>query len=323
MKKRAASLILALALALGTTACAGPKRPFELGLKEVPSDLLLGRQTQPALPLPAQMPPSTFLVSGFSAPTPTPPSVLPPPIPEPVPPLPPSGCPPADPLAPARLATALDITRPPAPATYPYRTSGFVIAGQSRTLPPVATHKVDNVHENGPGDFTFDVTVDQAESTPTTTTYHVVPRTSVVVAPGLYISRVVSGSGPLNDFSPRPELLLLPFPALPGTAFTAAGTDGVTAIKYEGTVQTTERIDACGANVDGTRVVLANGQATSARNQGGSQVAEEFNAEYVIATQYGGLSLRDLFQASTPGSTDVYGRELRGLINAEPIEPRP
>jgi hypothetical protein len=303
--------VAAIAVALAQSACAGPQRPFELGLKEVPSDLLLGAQTKPALALPTQLPPMVFTVTDLVTPPP-PFEDLPPPIPEPPPP--PSPCPEADPLAAVRKPAELEILKPPAPATYTYRTSGVYFAnGRDGTLPPTATHVIGNVNIIGPGEFTFTVAVTQEPRT-TTTTYHVVPRTSAAIPPGLYISKV-DGSG-LTPFQPKPELLLLPFPALKGTTFTAAGSDGLTTLSYSGVVEETERIDACGEPVDGIRVTLTDGKATSARSDGTNSSAETFEAAYVIATQYGGLSIRDFLNGA--GAGGLGGRELHGVISQVP-----
>jgi hypothetical protein len=309
-----AALATALALALTATACAGPRKPFELGLKEVPSDLLLGSQAKPAPPLPAQLPPTAFLVSDLAGgPSPNRPvDTLPPPIPEPPPP--PPACPVADPLAPVQRQTALDVLTPPAPAVYTYRTSGALIDRRgSQNLAPTATHRVDNIATAPAGDFTFDVTVTQGERV-TPTTYHVVPRTATNPLPGLYIARV-------GAFAPKPELLLLPFPALRGTTFNGAGSDGLTSIQYDGVVDPVERVDACGRPVDGIVVRLTNGRATSGRNEDGTAVAETFEAAYVIATQYGGLSVRDFFKGGSPAG--LAARELHSTIGQVPQDPAP
>jgi len=312
-RTRTLAVAAALALALTSAACAGPHKPFELGLKEVPSDLLLGDQAKHTA-LPAQLPPTAFLLTDL-APPPLPAravETLPPPIPDVV--ARPSLCPALDPLAPAKRPVTLDIAAPPVPATYAYRTAGQVLdGGGGRTLGNTATHTVGNVQTLGPGEFTFDVTVRQDTST-TTTTYHVVPRTSAVVAPGLYIAKVDSGA--LVPFQPKPELLLVPFPALPGTTFNGAGSDGATTITFDGLVDLTERVDACGQPVDGIVVRLSNGRASSARPEPGTAGAETFTATYVIATQYGGLSIRDDFKGGSPAG--VAARELHGTINQVP-----
>jgi hypothetical protein len=305
-------LLAAAVLLLG--ACGGPERPFELGLKEVPSDLLLGRQTQPTTPLPAQLPPAMFLVgdlAGLLPPAARP--APPPPLPEPPPP--PAPCPESDPLAAAKVETTVDIAAPPVPSTYTFRTSGTLLDPLGpRPLPATATREVGAAQYVAPAEFVFPVTVDQGGRR-TTTTYHVVPRTSLVVPPGLYISGVDSGEA--VPFQPKPELLLLPFPALPGTTFNTAGSDGATTVQYDGRVEETERINACGVPVDGIRVALTNGRATSGRVEEGSRLAEVFNATYTIATQYGGISIRDYFKGEMPGA-GLAARELFATINSEP-----
>jgi hypothetical protein len=312
--RRARRLAAAVALAVVTAACAGPKKPFELGLKEVPSDLLLGSQGGPRA-LPAQLPPTAFLVTDLVGVRPTPTSeTLPPPLPEPTPPPLPSSCPEADPLTAVKRPITTDVVNPPVPAAYLYRTSGQLIDAQGgRNVPATAVHTVGNVQPIGPAEFTYDVTVRQGEDT-TTTTYHVVPRTSPVVAPGLYISKVANRAA--LPFQPKPELLLLPFPALPGTTFNSAGSDGATSVEYDGAVDITERVDACGQPVDGIVVRLSNGKATTGRGDPGTAFVETFDATYVIATQYGGLSIRDDFKGGSPSG--FAARELRGVINQVP-----
>lgn len=308
--------VIALALAVTTTAaCGGPERPFELGLKEVPSDLLLGRQTKPPLPLPAQLPPQVFFTDTVGGPIPQTPTTLPPPVPDPPPP--PPECPSADPRTPARVPATIDITRPPAPALYRYYTTGFVVGpGGTRHLDPVSTHEVARVLPGATDEFYFDVRVVDAGRV-TTTTYHIVPRSSLVVPPGLYISSVDSG-GAVPAFEPKPELMLLPFPALPGTTFTAAGSDGATTVAYDGVVTGTVRVDACGTPVDGIEVRLTNGRATTGREQEGTFLAEEFTAAYTIATQYGGLSIQDFLSAALPANPTASARQLTSLISQEP-----
>jgi hypothetical protein len=300
-------------MAVVLTACGGPKEPFELGLKEVPSDLLLGRQTK-SQPLPAQLPPQTFFTDALAGPSAGSSTTLPPPVQERPRPLP--ACAEGDPRIPARLPAALDVPRPPVPASYEYRTTGHVRAPVFRTLAPVTTHEVANVRAGLLGETYFDVRVFEGEST-TSTTYHIVPRTSMVVPPGLYISRVDSGGG-LAAFEPKPELLVLPFPALPGTTFTGAGSDGLTSISYDGLVEGKERIDACGTPLDGIKVTLSNGRATTGRTGDEAYVAEEFRAVYVFATQYGGLSIADFVEAKALGGLSNADRMLITMISSEP-----
>lgn len=304
---------LVVLMAVVLTACGGPKEPFELGLKEVPSDLLLGRQNKPPLPLPAQLPPQTFFTDAVAGPSAGPSTTLPPPIQERPRPLP--TCTEADPRTPARLPATIDVPRPPVPATYEYRTSGHVRTPGFRTLDPVTIHEVTNVRAALLGETYFDVRVYEGERT-TSTTYHIVPRTSLAVPPGLYISRVESGG--VAAFEPKPELLVLPFPALPGTTFTGAGSDGLTSIAYDGRVDGTQRIDACGTPIDGIKVTLENGRATNGREGEGAFVAEEFRAVYVIATQYGGLSIADFLEARALGGVANADRMLISIISSEP-----
>jgi hypothetical protein len=133
---------------------------------------------------------------------------------------------------------------------------------------------------------------------------------------------MITTEGSPLPFSPKPELQLLPFPAVTGTRFNAAGSDGVTSIQYEGVVAATERVDACGENVDGTTVKLENGHAVSQRAEEGADLAEVFNATYVIATQYGGVLLRSEFHGASPDAAGPT-RDLFSVISRAPVEPLP
>lgn len=304
----------ATAVALLTlAACGGPERPFELGLKEVPSDLLLGGKKKP-LPLPAQLPPTATLtidLPGGSAATPT--TRLPPPIPEPPPPEEP--CPKAEPLSAADRQVTPDIAQPPVPATYRYRTKGYLATASSVSqVLPTAVHTVANVQTIGPGEFTYDVTVVHGART-TTTTYHVVPRTSVAIPPGLYIAAVDTDQG--DPFQPVPELRLLPFPALRGANFTAAGSDGTSTVSYEAVVTETRRVDACGAFVHGIGVRLINGRAASGTAGEEEALTETFEATYYIATQYGGVIVESEISGES-GLGPSFSRSLTSLIAEVP-----
>lgn len=294
-------------------ACGGPKQPFELGLREVPSDLLLGGPKKP-LPLPAQLPPSApldiVLPGGSAAPPPV--DRIPPPIPDPPPP-PPEPCPAADPLSAAERAVVLDITAPPVEATYRYRASGAITQGsQTANVEPTSVQTVDNIRSIGPGEFTYDVTA--VHSGTTKTTYHVVPRTSTAIPPGLYIAAVDSGEG--NVFRPVPEMRMLPFPAVAGTRFNVASSDGRTTIKYEGVVVETLRLDACGAFVDAIGVRFENGNAAMAIPGPAAPQAEVFTSTYYVATQYGGVITKSVFEGGSVAG-DIK-RSLTTLISEVP-----
>jgi hypothetical protein len=295
---------------LALTACAGPQRPVELGVKEVPSDVVLGAQTSPS-PSPG---PSAAPVGPIAPP---PPAVvaLPPPTfevgPEPSPPpaVPPVPvCPTADPLqAPAREAPP-SVAAPPAKASYVFRNVGtYSISGadtRKGTFPATSLRTVGNVVRSSDSSFTFDVSELLGDVT-TTTTYDVVGSSLVPAAlpPGLYLKSVRSVRGAsTSTFTPSPELELAAFPFVRGATITSSGVDPQTAtsMQFTSTVTGKSRVDACGAPLDSWVLDLTKGKLISPTQN------LDFEATYAVGTQYGGLILRErTAYAGTDGSDGV------------------
>src|SRR5436305_13187099 len=98
------------------------------------------------------------------------------------------------------------------------------------TLPVDSVRTVRNVVVASDGTFTYDVVAPLA-GVVTTTTYRVVPESSVPSGAGLaglFIAAVATDDGRARStFAPTPALKLLDFPAVAGTSYTSAGTDPV------------------------------------------------------------------------------------------------
>jgi hypothetical protein len=299
----------AVAVLLLVTACGGPQRQVDIGIKEVPSDVVLGAHATPSpAPGPTATPGST---------TPPPPSVvaLPPPTfevgPEPTPtlvaPSPPS-CGTANPLeAPAREAPPT-ISAPPVKALYVFRDVGsYAVSGadaRKGTFPATSLRTVGNIVRSSDTSFTFDVAELLGDVT-TTTTYDVVG-TAVVPAAlpaGIYLKQVKSVRGQsASTFAPSPELELAGFPLVRGAAVTSSGVDPQTAtsMRFTSTVTGKARVDACGTPLDSWVLELTGGKLINPTQN------LDFSATYNVGTEYGGLLLRERTAfAGTDGSDGV------------------
>ena len=144
-----------------TSACAGPKAPFEVGTQTAPINLVLGaRQAVEAAPVGPVLGP---LPPGFSPFIPELPGLPEPSVSPPTVPSPPSEpCPAFDPLAPVS-ASGIVLPGPPQPATYTYRGKVVDTAGTSK-----ATYQ---------GDSSWKVTVSDAD--PETGGYQVTTEVSL------------------------------------------------------------------------------------------------------------------------------------------------
>lgn len=315
---------MAMVALVGLCACAGPRRPVEFGVKEVASDLVLGgKPPAPAL-LPAPVPPVAFTASlADLAPQPArAPAGTAPAFP-PATPAPAVACPAADPLAPIRVPAPNRITAPPQPATYSYRVTGADTVGgadpRSVSLPPTSTRTVRAINEASDGSFTFVVDATLGGET-SSTTYHVVPAGPLVPQAGLFLSGMTTtAAGGQTSFTPRPELLLMPFPADPGATFTAAATDGVTTVKLDGTVNQKARVDACGTPLDAVAIHVE-GTVSSA---GPRSRQDDVKADYFIASGFGGLSIQDSVALSSTilqdGAATSASRTLLATISRPPL----
>ena len=317
-------LLLVVAGAL-TAGCGGPDRPLEVGVKEVPSNVILGDLSSPSPAPVVQVPGGREPVFAL----PPPPSVItlpPPPLarPQDRPPAPrvpqptaPS-CPRANPLeAPAAEAPS-EITARPAKAAYLFRNTGtFEQSGadaQSGSFPKLSLRTVSGAFENPNGSgFAFDVTETLGNIT-TTTRYFVTTSQPLPTdpEPGLYLDSVTSSSG--TDFRPTPSLKLASLPLVRGATHEARGIDPrtATAMSFLSTVTGKARVDACGVPLDSFTLELTEGQVISPEQN------LEFESTYAIGTQFGGLILRE--STSVAGTIEGAGisRSLTSTTNQVP-----
>lgn len=303
--RRAAVLALLL-----VTACAGPPRPVELGLKEVPSDVVLGGHATPsAAPSPVPSPGPLALpppVSVIALPPPTFTTGPEPPAPAPIPTA--AVCAPADPLAAPKREAPAQISVAPAKASYVFRDVGsYAVSGadtRKGRFPETSLRAVGNVVHNGDTSFTYDVAELLGDVT-TTTTYDVVVSSLLPAAlpPGIYLKQVKSARGKsTSTFAPSPELQLAGFPLVRGASVTASGVDpqSATSMQFTSTVTGKTRVDACGTPLDSWVLDLTKGKLLSPTQN------LDFTATYAMGTQYGGLILRErTVFAGTDGSEGV------------------
>lgn len=340
---------LALALAAVAAGCAGPKTDLDVGLREVPTDVVLGNQTKP--PIIRRVTPVPPLDLGIAGPSvitlvedvheqrrggPRITSTTAPPP-----------CPAANPLAPVGTSAVAVAEQPPVEATYAYRNDGFFEQGgadaKKGLLPVDSTRTVRNV-KTTPEGFTFDVDVVHG-GVSTVTSYRVQRQPAVTDDAGdagLFIARVTTkdADGNTSTFDPTPDLRLLPFPVEPGVTWRTIGYDAAANVgmAFTGTVGNRVRVDACGSFVDAWAVRIEGAlaenpcpvlegvdPATLCRDAevGGQQVAADnrttFRADYGFATQFGALSVTDTVDVtiSDPISPTRYSRN-EAVINVVP-----
>ncbi|HUR50412.1 MAG TPA: hypothetical protein VMY88_12910 [Acidimicrobiales bacterium] len=325
-------LLPALLSATLTAGCGAPERPLDLGFKEVPSDVVLGAQTEatadprpdsaaPHVTLPPSivaLPPPTFEVGRR-------PGVTPPPL---------AACPAGDPLEAPEIEAPTSIDAPPAPGQYLFRNQGtFEVSGPDArrgTFPPTSLRTVQLVSRDDDGRvFEFSVTELLGDIT-TTTTYRVIRAAevggtpSVTADPGLYIRQVDSrgASGESAVFTPTPPLKLAALPLVRGARVEARGVDPTTAttMSFVSTISGKSRVDACGEPLDTFTLELTEGAVLSPEQD------LDFAATYALGTQFGGLILREVVAfTGTDGDAGV-SRSNSATISQTPrrdLAPRP
>ncbi len=268
MTKHVARVRLAVALALlGGAACASPPRPLSVGMREFPTDVVLGAQRRAATPVP--LPPFllpvprdflTLIPNLGSAPR-----------------LPLGPCPEEDPFKFPKQSAGNSVRLPPAAASYVFRTAGTVeLTGANArkdTFSVSSTRQVKNVKRASDGSFTFDVVASFGDEA-TTTSFSSVAASSLPPVPsqvpvppgavqdgnGMFITKIVAGEA---SFTPDPPMLVLPYPVEPQLSWTVASRDVATGVvmAYVGTLGKRSRVNACGLPIDAQTVHL-NGEMT-------------------------------------------------------------
>lgn len=310
-RRRAGSVLVALSLLAG---CAGPDRRLDLGIKEVPSDIVLGTPEAGA-PAPAPVPPAVPVLVGPGLPpsfrmpgSPTAPTTTEPPL----------ACPKTDPLAAPRLQAATRITDPPPEGALAYRVDGtYSVSGsdaRSGRFPPTSTRTIEAVQVTSTG-FTYQVAA-QLAGTTTTTGYQVIKTGDVPGEAGLYVTFVATEapSGASARFQPALPMKLVDLPMIANNSVTAAGTDPISAttVSWSTTVRHKTRVAACGTNLDAITVSLEGGRVD------GPQTNVDFSATYAIGTQFGGLSLADTVKIAGREGLDTVGRDISSTVSADP-----
>jgi hypothetical protein len=308
---RSAAALMALSLLAG---CAGPARRLDLGIKEVPSDIVLGSPESGA-PAPAPVPPAVPVLVGPGLP----PSFFPPTRSSgPTTIQPPSACPQTDPLAAPKLQATTRITEAPPQGALPYRVDGkYTVSGsdsRSGRFPADSTRTVSAVQATASG-FTYQVAA-QLAGTTTTTGYQVIKDSEVPGEAGLYVTFIATEapSGATARFQPALPMKLVELPMIANNSVTAAGTDPISAttVSWSTTVRQKTRVAACGTNLDAITVVLDSGRVDS------PQTNVDFSATYAIGTQFGGLSLADTVKIAGREGLDTVSRDITSTVSADP-----
>lgn len=317
-------LVVGLASVLTASSCGGPDVPFEVAMKEVPSDVVLGAPEEKPSPVP--LPPTALDVAL----APRGGSVGPPRFrPEPASfgptsttttaPAPPA-CPAADRHDVPALAAELYVDELPAPATYEYRNEGTITVGgvdaSLERYSVLSTRRVQDVRST-PGGFTFDVLATLGD-TATLTSYRVVRDGPLPSDPGLFITSVTTteADGSVHRFQPLTPVTLLKFPAENGATWAGAAADGANGVTmtYQASIGEKQRVDACGSLVDAVAVTL-----TGEIVEGGREhPAARFTALYAVATQYGGITVMDDVDITRTHSSGSVNRRNQATVNRVP-----
>lgn len=355
--------LAALAIAgLVVNACAGPQAPIDVAAKEVHLDLLLGRKIKPVAEAPVppllvpemsffrtitQPPTFEFSRPTFGGGTEYPEFTLPAGL-----------CPQASPLAvPADVAQGT-FTVPPKEATLPYNTAGTLVfvdvalgrPAQVSVLAPLSTVKITQPTAEPLGGFTYKMTVENAATGATTTTYRYFPTgTNTVASPttgtpvplpkppsppattpptlgnppsdpagipaGLYLTAVEEANSTVAFRPQFPGIPIVQAPMTTGDSLDAVGTDGITTMSWRSTVLGKTSVDACGTLLDSYLVELTDGRISGGeRNE-----TVNFTSRMHIGPQFGGLVLA----SSTSANGTAQGGMLVNRSSAITIATKP
>ncbi len=323
MRGTAIALCLAASLA---ASCSGPRESLDVGVREVASDIVLGTQgrKQPAAPTAVPIPPTPVALNVPNAIAVLAPPRFPTPSPTPsLAPLPSrtETCAVADPLSVPRHPATDTEGQAPVEEGFEVGNDGtFSVSGPNAnegTFEARSSRFVRDVEVDGRGDVRYDVMTNLA-GTGTITSYllrnerpiddglGVGDQANLDQGRGFFLSSVVTRlpDDRITSFRPATPLRLLRFPAFAGDTFDEFATDPVsgTSMQYTVTVGKKIRVDACGEFIEAIRVQLTDGRVI------GPEVDVRFVATYDIATQYGGLIVRDEVTASGREGLDTVTR---------------
>lgn len=324
--RKSPSLYLFAVIIFLMTSCGGPRTPLEVGVREFPTDVLFGRRDTPPPPRPSSNPNPGFpvLVSPVSQGT----------LPLPSTPSAPSACPQAHPFTAPRHIAGTTSDRAPIAATYPFRNDGFSEQVRDGTTtvtnyPPESSRTVTDVQTDSDGSFTFRV-IDDLSGAGTATRFEVVPESPLADQAGLFITQIES---PVDVFTPQPKLKILQFPVENGFQWDAVGTDPFSQItmSFHGRIgqevpdgpddgdaadlEPKVRVDACGEVIQAWYVDITQGQLI------GPQSNQNFITSYAIATQFGGLIVREHTEVSGNEGSVQFANNRTATISREPALP--
>ena len=344
MNKSLSRVISLAVAALLTAACAGPRTPLEVSVKEFPTDVLLGKK---AAPPPPPLPganlnpgfPTLFQPPSFTVDTRTGEITRPPPAPV-------LQCPTAHPFTgPTHPAFSRPSTAPPAPGEYVFRNTGTIsklgakVAGGA--VPAQTRRQIDDIRP-APGGRGYDFTVyeDLGPFTRTMSTYRVIGENSVNNpavndgTAGVFLVQYATESQAATDnFNPNPAIKLLEFPAEPRREWDTRGVDPLTqaSMTFHARIgidvpdgddpddlpdfQAKTRVDACGVVLDAWIVDIVNGQIVSGQGE------LVINARYAMAPQFGGLTLMETVKLTGTSSAGPVNSENTATISSEPKLP--
>jgi hypothetical protein len=315
------------AIALIASGCRGPRDPLEVSVREFPTDVILGSQgvavqvpspqaeiSQPVAPLIISRAPVAAARPRQQTQTAAP-----------------SGpCPAAHPFDAPKDEAPARATFSPFAAIYPYRNSGTYEYKQGTTanagaIPAQSTRAIKDVTRPGTNATTgyqFKVAETLAGVT-TTTTYAVVPESSIPGEAGVFISRIetIRGGVPNEDFQPQPRIKILEFPLMANLNWKSSGADPRNGISMtiqgrvgieipdgqdagtEPDILARARVDACGEVIDAWLVEIGGPSSGAAPDPAGGTFAGpnkdlRLKAVHAIATQFGAFSMYDKYQTT-------------------------
>lgn len=339
---RSASALSLGLLAIVLSACAGPRDPLEVGIKEVPTDVILGAQIALAPPPGPALNPNPGFPSFIGPSPPENNRLLPAPSPSPIPIVP---CPSAHPFDAPKMEATNRATKPPVTARYPFRNKGtFDYMGPrpaKGSFPEQSFRSIlGSSVDPSTGTYSFSVAEDVA-GTITTTTYFVQPESAVPNDAGIYITAISRRlrDGSTDRFAPTPGIKILQFPAVGGLAWDSSGTDPLTgtSMVIHGRVgidipdgpdpdtlpdnQAKARIDACGVPIDAWYVVVTGPPSQPAGRIVGPNQNLNLLATYAIATQFGGFSVYDKTEITGMDGANTVAIRNEATVSSEPKAP--
>lgn len=342
MRSRSALAFLALALALGASACVSPDAPG-VTIDTIEADVVFGIDKPEDAVVPANtnigVVPADARNAGFDM------SRFRNPVADRLPPLvsvdaPEETCPKAPPTAGALDPAEATITGMPKEGTYLWQRLGTqrTPSGEEVITTEIKGFEKRQIRNVQPIDDPFDENAYTFEMVQAlldrpvvqVRTFKVKPQTSAQVAPGgavvvdeprandpeggvslIKIQEFDQNGQSLGSFTPSSGLLLVGLPIDPAETFQSVATDPKTGqtIVQDAAVRGRGRVDACGDLVDGWRVES---------KQTRSDVVGEVTYNYLLATQYGGMPI--LEEISTVSADGV---ETNVIFTLGQLEPDP